>query len=71
MFNTRSMLGGALLGQGKYVEAEPLVTAGYEGMKASEEAIPAPFRSARLSEAAGQVLRLYEASGKPEQAAAW
>jgi tRNA A-37 threonylcarbamoyl transferase component Bud32 len=32
-FGTKSMLGGALLGQKKYAEAEPLLLAGYEGMK--------------------------------------
>src|SRR5262249_25438709 len=33
-FSTMSLLGGAVLGQGRYAEAEPLVVAGYEGMKA-------------------------------------
>ena len=32
-FNARSMLGGSLLGQKKYAEAEPLLLAGYQGMK--------------------------------------
>jgi eukaryotic-like serine/threonine-protein kinase len=31
-FNTQSMLGGALLGQKKYADAEPLLLKGYEGM---------------------------------------
>ncbi len=35
-----SLLGGALLGQGRYAEAEPLVIGGYEGMKAREAKIP-------------------------------
>src|SRR5262249_2713218 len=29
-FNTRSLLGGSLLGQKKYAEAEPLIISGYE-----------------------------------------
>ncbi len=33
-FNTRSLLGGSLLGQKKYVEAEPLILSDYEGTKA-------------------------------------
>ena len=65
-----SLLGGSLLGQGRYAEAEPLVVQGYEGMKARESRIAVPFRS-RLREAAERVIRLYEAWGKPEQAAAW
>ena len=32
-FNAQSMLGGSLLGQKKYAEAEPLLIAGYNGMK--------------------------------------
>ena len=31
-----SPLGESLLGQGWYVESEPLIVAGYEGMKAHE-----------------------------------
>jgi tetratricopeptide (TPR) repeat protein len=69
-FNTASLLGGALLGQGKYAEAEPLVIGGYDGMKAREAKIPA-YGKYRLSEAAEHVVRLYEAWGKPEQATAW
>jgi hypothetical protein len=69
--DTRSMLGGALLGQGRYDEAEPLLVAGYEGLKAREPAIPAVVRSVRLAEAAWRIVRLYEAWGKAEQAAAW
>jgi serine/threonine-protein kinase len=33
-FNTRSQLGGSLLGQGKHAEAEPLIVSGCEGLKA-------------------------------------
>jgi hypothetical protein len=69
-FNTISQLGGALLGQARYAEAEPLVIQGYEGMKAREATIPKPGKS-RLSEAAERPLRLYEAWGKPEKVAEW
>jgi tetratricopeptide (TPR) repeat protein/tRNA A-37 threonylcarbamoyl transferase component Bud32 len=69
-FNAMSLLGGALLGQGRYAEAEPLVVPGYEGMKARAAKIPAPYKR-RLASAAERVVRLFEAWGKPEQAAAW
>ena len=69
-FNTRSMLGAALVGQMKYAEAEPLVIHGYEEMKAREATIPATARS-RLYEATERVVRLYEAWGKREAAAKW
>ena len=69
-FNTRSMVGGSLLGQKKFADAEPLILAGYEGMKAREGKIPA-LGKPPLAEAAKRVVRLYEDWGKSEQAAAW
>jgi hypothetical protein len=69
-FNTRSLLGGSLLGQKKYAEAEPLIVAGYEGLKAREARIPPPGRS-RLAEGAERVIRLYEEWGKKDRAAEW
>jgi serine/threonine protein kinase/tetratricopeptide (TPR) repeat protein len=69
-FNTMSQLGGALLGQDRYAEAEPLVVRGYEGLKAREAKIPAWAKFRRI-EAAERVIRLYEAWGKPDQAAGW
>jgi tetratricopeptide (TPR) repeat protein len=69
-FHTMSLLGEALGGQGRYGEAEPPIVAGYEGLKARAAKIPRtapPF----LSEAAARLVRLYEAWGKPDQAAAW
>ena len=70
-FNAMSMLGEALSRQAKFAEAEPLIVKGYEEMKARAAKIPPPFRTLRLSEAAERVAALYEAWGKPEQAAAW
>jgi hypothetical protein len=70
-FNTRSLLGGALLGQGRHSEAEPLIVSGYEGIKAREATIPPTVRVVRVGEAAGRVVRLYEDWGKPEEAARW
>jgi tetratricopeptide (TPR) repeat protein len=69
-FHTRSLLGGSLLGQGQLAEAEPLILAAYEGLKAREAKIPGP-RKSNLAKAAERVVQLYEAWGKPEQAAAW
>jgi hypothetical protein len=69
-FNTRSLLGGCLLGQKKYAEAEPLILSGYEGMKAREAGIPVPGKP-RLTEAAERVAKLYAAWGKKEKADQW
>jgi len=35
--NTKSLLGGALLGQKKYADAEPLLRVGYKGLKSRAE----------------------------------
>ncbi len=69
-FNTRSQLGGTLVGQKKFAEAEPFILAGYEGMKAREARIPATSKR-RLTEAALRVVELYEDWGKKDKAAEW
>jgi hypothetical protein len=69
-FDVMSQLGGSLLGQGRYADAERLVLAGYEGLKARSARIP-PAGRPRLVEAAVRVIRLYEAWARPDQAAAW
>ena len=67
---TLSLLGECLAGQQKYAEAEPLLVAGYEGLKASEATIPIAARK-HLAEALARIVQLYEAWNKPEQAAQW
>ncbi len=69
-FNTRSQLGGSLLGQEKYAEAEPMLKAGYEGMKQREATIP-PVGKASLTEAIERLVQLYEATGEPGKADVW
>jgi len=69
-YDAISLLGAALLGRGRFLEAEPLVVRGYEGMKAREDRIPAA-RKPLLTAAAMQVVRLYEELGKNDQAKAW
>ena len=69
-FHTTSMLGGSLLGQMKFADAEPLLLAGYDGMNQRETKIPAPDRH-RLTDALGRLVQLYDAWGKPEKAAEW
>ena len=64
------MLGGSLLGQKKYDEAEPQLLAGYEGLKQREKTIPDQGK-ARLPEALERLARLDEATGKQDEAAKW
>ena len=69
-FNSRSLLGGALLGQEKYAQAEPLLLSGFEGLKQRQDQIP-PQGKPRLKETLERLVRLYEATSRPDQAAAW
>jgi serine/threonine protein kinase/tetratricopeptide (TPR) repeat protein len=68
--DTRSLLGGSLLGQTKYVEAEPLLLAGYDGMKQREGKI-LPIVKSRLTEAVERLVQLYEVTGKKDRADEW
>jgi hypothetical protein len=69
-FNTQSLLGGALLGQQKYAEAEPLLRAGYQGLKQREQAI-LPQWLVRIPEAIQRLVQLYEATDQKDEAANW
>ena len=70
LFNSKSTLGGALAGQKKFQEAEPLLVEGYSGMKEREAQIP-PLAQHRLPEAIQRLVDLYAAWEKPERATEW
>jgi serine/threonine protein kinase/tetratricopeptide (TPR) repeat protein len=69
-FDTKSMLGAALVGEKRYAEAEPLLLGGYEGMRRREATIP-PVQRVRLIEALRWIGQLYDAWGKADEAAKW
>jgi tetratricopeptide (TPR) repeat protein/tRNA A-37 threonylcarbamoyl transferase component Bud32 len=69
-YDAMSLLGGSLSGQGRYADAEPLIVAGYQGMKAREARI-FPLDRPRLLEAAERLVRLYEACNRRDEAALW
>ena len=69
-FNTKSLLGGALLGQRRYAEAEPLLLAGYEGMKRREATIPANSK-APLPEALDRLIWIGDVTGKVGESTRW
>ena len=68
--NGRCDLGRVLLEQKKYAEAEPLLLSGHARLKLSETQQPA-FVSKKLAEGAYYLVRLYEATGRPDQVAIW
>jgi len=63
-------LGANLLKQAKYADAQPVLLRGYEGMKKREVEIP-PQGRLRLTEALEGLVQLYDAWGKPDEAAKW
>jgi hypothetical protein len=69
-FNAQSLLGGALLLQKKYADAEPLLLQGYQGMKQREKTIPA-LGSTRIPEALDRLIDLYTATIKPDEVKKW
>ena len=49
-----------------------MLLAGYEGLKKRQATIQPPVaRPVRLAEAADRLVRLYEATGRPAEAARW
>lgn len=69
-YNTQSMLGGALLGQKKYPEAEPPLLQGYNGMKKLEAKIAVNGRML-LSEALDRLIQLYTKTNKSDEVKKW
>jgi tetratricopeptide (TPR) repeat protein len=69
-FHTKSLLGGALLLQKKYTEAELMLDAGYKGLKADEQSIP-PQAKSSISDAIQRLVDLYDVTDKPNEAAKW
>jgi eukaryotic-like serine/threonine-protein kinase len=69
-YYSQSMLGASLAGQGKYVEAEPLLLSGYEGGAQRQSTMSAGDRSF-LAEAGERIVKLYQSWGKPDKAAEW
>ena len=63
-FEAISLLGGAIFGQSRYAEAEPLLVQGYEGMKVREAKIPSES-TLRLGEAMVQLIALSGAGASP------
>jgi serine/threonine protein kinase len=69
-FHVQSLLGGALLGQTNFTDAEPLLRSGYDGMKARQPQMP-KFARFFLRDALERLVQLYQAKGNAAQAALW
>jgi len=67
-FRAESLLGASLAGEKKYIDAEPLLLEGYKGMASRKGRIEVPDWY-HLDRAREWVVQLYQAWGKPAQAA--
>ena len=67
-----SLLGASLSGQKKYADAQPFLLQGYEGLQQRQASLP-PYLNAprRITESLERLVQLYDAWGKPAQAAEW
>jgi len=72
-YNCQSMLGASLAGQKRFVEAEQLLLAAYDGMISHQSTVarPYPMRQKLHDEGGQRLVELYEAWGKPDKAAEW
>ena len=64
--SAESVLGDALTDQGRYQEAQELLLAGQEAMAGDSGA-----SDTRKHESIERLVKLYEAWGRPDQAASW
>ena len=68
-FVIQSQLGHSLLDQKKHADAEPLLLAGYEGLKQCDSKIP--LKGLAQTEALERLVRLYDGWGKKDEAEKW
>ncbi len=70
VFLLKSHIGESLLGQAKFADAEPYLKEGYEGLNARRSEIGGSANS-RVNVAVENLVKLYEAWGKEDEAAKW
>jgi hypothetical protein len=69
-FSAKSKLGGSLVGQKRYAEAEPYLLEGYQGLKMARDELQQRTQI-HVLEAAERLVKLYDAWNKPDAAAKW
>jgi hypothetical protein len=69
-YYSEALLGAILAGESRYVEAEPLLVAGHQGLIQRKANVPGD-NSRVVTDAGEWAVRLYESWGKAEMAAAW
>ena len=70
-FRSMGLLGEALLGLARFDDAEPLLLGSFEGLAAREDSLLESDRASWRAEVADRLVRLFEATDRPEIAARW
>ncbi len=69
-FNAQSLLGGTLIGQGKYEEAEPLLLQAFEGLNLHKDEVP-PTAQRHIRATIDRLIQLYESTNRPDEVVRW
>lgn len=69
-YSCDALLGESLVAQKRFSEAEPLLLAGYDGLRQRETSVPAVSKPT-IDRAAEWLARLYSEEGKPDLAEQW
>jgi eukaryotic-like serine/threonine-protein kinase len=69
--NLQSILGECLLREGQFADAEPVLLAGYEGIKKRAANMSPQAKERRLLEAIERLVQLYDATNKKDEADKW
>jgi hypothetical protein len=70
-FDSLSLLGGAISGQKKCTEAEPMLIGGYEGLRERKAKMPFLRRTEQPAQAGARIVELYEAWGRKDKVVEW
>ena len=71
-FYVMNLLGASLAGQKKYADAEPFLLESCQGLQQRQSSVPLFLNAPRrIKESLERLVQLYEAWGKPAQAAEW
>ncbi|MEQ1824692.1 MAG: serine/threonine-protein kinase [Pirellula sp.] len=68
--NTKSLLGTALMNQGKHAEAEPLLIEGYQELKSRDSKDPVHSKQ-RITNALERIIEHFTRTGQAEQLSRW
>ena len=69
--NAQSLLGGALVGQQKYAEAESLLLQAFEGLDLHKAEVPPNAHQRHIKATLDRLIQLYESTNRPDEVLRW